>query len=256
MFKFILKQTKKSILLLLIPLTSCQWNSSNQITIKGNNNNSPQNCESKPPALLSSQVQSIQLNNMPKNESINIDKNQSIGYTFIANKNQIINYQLSNSENLCFWIQTPDNQIITTNDLMIKTSGQYLLQIYALKSKKIDLTISLNLPSSVEFIQNHYQKLKEGKYEETWHNLSYRFQTEVANGYTNYLSWWQGEVAEIRVGKINLVEQTENAAIVDIELSYVKKSGRIVNDSKRYVYLVWNNTKNQWEINEKTEKNR
>ena len=98
-------------------------------------------CPQEPTATLaSSNVKSISLSGKAIEESGVVSSNKHIGYAFTAESGQKLLYQTE--DELCLWLYSPDNQLITTTEL--PATGQYTLQIAAPKgSQSFDLTIGL-----------------------------------------------------------------------------------------------------------------
>lgn len=87
-------------------------------------------CPEKPQlSLKSEKVKSISLNEKTIVESGIASQSQSIGYSFEAREGQRFSYQTD--ENLCIWIYTPDNQVLTSGVLPI--TGKYTVQVSALR---------------------------------------------------------------------------------------------------------------------------
>ncbi len=238
-------------ILLILLITGCQNTSGNKSYSKINE--LPKNCPENPGILTSSK--DVSLKHTPTQEKVTLGKDQSIGYKFNGERDKTISYEFGDKENICIWIQTPDNKIFKTSELKITTPGKYLVQISALEKKELDMKMRLMLPSPREFVINYYQKLQKRQYEEAWKNLSDEWkrthgENNTPYSYTEYATWWNG-VNEIRIGTINEVEIQDDRAIVDAELVYIKKDGRIIQDKTNYAKLIWNPVKNNWEISKK-----
>ncbi|MEY3221896.1 MAG: hypothetical protein RLZZ203_752 [Cyanobacteriota bacterium] len=102
------------------------------------------------------------------------------------------------------------------------------------------------------FIRNHYLSLNNRNYSQTRNQLSNRFKNKYSGTYAEYQQWWDS-VKKIKIGKIEVVNQNTNTATVDAELSYYMNTGRIVQDSRSRIYLIWNQNDNTWLINDKSE---
>ncbi|TAE59107.1 MAG: DUF4101 domain-containing protein [Nostocales cyanobacterium] len=103
--------------------------------------NTSSECPEQPKVTLkANDVKEITLNEQTVTISAQASANKAIGYTFIANSGDKLNYQTN--ENLCIWVYSPDNQIITGSTL--PKEGKYTMQITALQgSKTFDLDMSL-----------------------------------------------------------------------------------------------------------------
>lgn len=129
------KQTISSIAMFLFTvITACSQ--TKQIT-----ENSTLECPSKPKiALKSSNVKPILLNNQTIIESGMASTTKLVGYSVEAKSGQKLSYKTN--ENLCIWIYTPDNQILTTPHLPI--TGKYLIQIATPKgATTFDLSMNI-----------------------------------------------------------------------------------------------------------------
>jgi hypothetical protein len=98
-------------------------------------------------------------------------------------------------------------------------------------------------PSAVEFIQKYYQLLNERNYSNAWSQLSTNFKQKSKD----YIQWWN-KVKNIRVENVKSISQNENAAIVEAQISYELKDGRLKQDGNKQIHLLWNRAKNEWEI--------
>ncbi|MBK1987913.1 hypothetical protein A0J48_010235 [Sphaerospermopsis aphanizomenoides BCCUSP55] len=99
-------------------------------------------CPKQPKTILASNnVKTIDFSTPSITQSGMVSKNKSLGYTFEAKSGQKLGY--STNQDICIWIYTPDNQILSTPNL--PTDGKYTIQISALKgSTTFDLTLSLD----------------------------------------------------------------------------------------------------------------
>jgi hypothetical protein len=98
-------------------------------------------------------------------------------------------------------------------------------------------------PSAAEFIQTYYQLLNERNYSNSWGKLSTNFQQRSQD----YKQWWD-KVKNIRVSSVKNISQDENMATVEAQISYELKDGRVKQDDNKQIHLIWNKTKNEWEI--------
>jgi hypothetical protein len=98
-------------------------------------------------------------------------------------------------------------------------------------------------PSAAEFIQSYYQLLNERNYKNAWSKLSTGFQGKSPD----YKQWWD-KVKNIRVSSVKNISQNENTAIVEAQISYELKDGRVKQDDNKQINLIWNKAKNEWEI--------
>jgi hypothetical protein len=98
-------------------------------------------------------------------------------------------------------------------------------------------------PPAERFIETYYQSLNERNYRNAWGKLSKSFQRKSED----YKKWWD-KVKNIRVENVKSISQNENAAIVEAQISYELKDGRLKQDGNKQIHLLWNKAKNEWEI--------
>ncbi|MDH6088765.1 RAD23 family protein [Umezakia ovalisporum] len=104
-------------------------------------------------------------------------------------------------------------------------------------------------PNADDFVRDYYIALKNRQYEQTWNSLSPGFQS-ISGSSSQYEEWWNS-VTEINIGDIKLIDQNTDKAVVDAELSYVLEGGRIYEDGKKRIYLIWNDDTDSWLFNRK-----
>ena len=126
----------KSILLSLVvlPILGCPMSA---VTLQ--NSAVSDKCPDQPiQSLQASNVKSITL---PAKLSDTASQEMQLGYTFEAQTGQKIN--LRNIDNLCVWIYSSDNQLLSGADL--PKTGKYTVQIASKKdSRKLDIDIGFN----------------------------------------------------------------------------------------------------------------
>ena len=98
-------------------------------------------CPTQPKIVLeSNNVKAISFSTQPITQSGMVSSNKSLGYTFKATSGQKLSY--ATNQDICIWIYTPDNQILTTRDL--PTTGKYTIQVSAPGgSTTFDLAVNL-----------------------------------------------------------------------------------------------------------------
>jgi hypothetical protein len=212
-----------------------------------------------------------------KNKGV-LDPKTSLGYEFSAQAGQMLKF--STEPAICVRIFNAGNQALS--EPVFPSTGKYIMQISTLDgvnhSTDFNMTATLtggkasksakaspkpsatssvspekppsqesSHPSAVEFVKTHYQLLNNRDYKATWNRLSTRFQRKSKD----YLEWWD-KVNSIQVGTIKSISQNNEAAIVDAEISYEMKDGRTKQDENRRIHLLWNQSRNAWEIDNKT----
>lgn len=206
-----------------------------------------------------------------------------LAYVFEGKAGQKLNYQTK--EDICMWVYTPDTQLLSSNVLPV--TGKYSIQLASRQgTKTFELEMGLDIPQQAsspsptstpvtrisqlqpvekpvsepiqnrpaadEFVKDYYLSLKNRNYQDTWNKLSPEFQRASSTGYSDYLQWWSS-VNDIKIGEINLIKQSGDVAVVNAELYYVLKNGKFFEDTKKHVYLVWNDEKNSWLFQYKSE---
>ena len=103
---------------------------------------------------------------------------------------------------------------------------------------------SISRPPADDFVRNHYTALNNRQYDQTWSNLSSRFKS-ISKDFSNYQEWWDS-VAEIRIGNVELISQNSDRAVVDAQLWYEMNNGRVAEDKKTRISLMWSDEANSW----------
>jgi hypothetical protein len=236
-------------------------------------------CPTKPMAVLeANNVKPISLDSQAMKETGMVTNNKSLGYTFTAKSGDKLVYKTN--QDICIWIYTPDNQLI--NSPILPLDGKYTVQVAAMGgSTTFDLGLELqndaekslssaeptpeptpletsqtNIENSprkdpADFIRNHYLSLNNREYSQTRNQLSNRFKNKYSGTYAEYQQWWDS-VKKIRIGDVKTVNDNGNNVTLDVELWYYMNTGRIVQDSRNRIYLIWNKNDNRWLINDKS----
>lgn len=90
-------------------------------------------CPSEPTVTLSSSnVQTISLDSEATTVSGRVSPNKHQGYSFAATSGQKLQYETE--DDLCIWIYTPNNQLVSTTELPV--TGKYTLQVAAPRGEK------------------------------------------------------------------------------------------------------------------------
>jgi hypothetical protein len=121
-----------------------------------------------------------------------------------------------------------------------------------IKLKK-ESPISVNRISPDKAVTDHYKLIQSKHFDESWNDLSKKFQgSNLAKGIGEYKIWWDS-VESIYIGNIETLEisQNNNNAVVKADLKYKLRTGRMLIDQKKFIYLVWDN--DRWLINEKSD---
>jgi hypothetical protein len=227
-------------------------------------------CANKPQVSLKEEnIENIDFDNSPVTQSGIIRKNEMIGYRFQGESDQRLNYQTN--DNICVWIFTPNNQLLQQSQLPI--TGTYIMQVSTpIGSRTFDITVNLEsakpLASNSKVTEDdettiervsprkaviqHYQTLNQRNYNETWNKLSPNFkQQKLSNRFSTYKDWWN-QVRRIEIGEVEIINQFEETAVVNAQLTYLMRDGEQYKDKKSQIILIWDAQKNAWLIDEKT----
>ncbi len=264
--------------LALLTLNAC-GSSLNANNISATFGKCPEKPENTPSSNTS--VKNISLNDHIVKASGTLASGKPLAYVFEGKAGQKLNYQIK--EDICMWVYTPDTQLLSSNVLPV--TGKYSIQLASRQgSRTFELEMGLdnpqqassplptstpvtttrlepvpatsepvqNRPAADEFVKDYYTNLKNRNYQDTWSKLSPEFQRASSTGYSDYLQWWSS-VNDIKIGEIKLIKQSGDVAVVNAELYYILKNGKFFEDTKKHVYLVWNDEKNSWLFQYKSE---
>ncbi len=245
-----------------------------------NVSNTSDKCPEKQDASLSSnniKVKNVSLDEHVVKASGMLISGNHLAYVFEGKAGQILKYQAK--KNICVWVYAPDTQLLSSNVLPV--TGKYSIQLASRQgAKTFELEMGLdnpkqassspsptstpattisplqpvakpvsepieNRPAADEFVKEYYLSLKNRNYQETWNKLSPEFQRASSTGYSEYLQWWSS-VTDIKIGEIKLINQSNDVAIVNTELYYMLNNGKLLEDSKKHIYLIWSHEKNSW----------
>jgi hypothetical protein len=100
-------------------------------------------------------------------------------------------------------------------------------------------------------IVRHYRSIDNREIDKSWNDLSPSFKgSNLGKGFNEYMEWWNS-VDKVYIGDVRVIKSSKISSVVKANLSYKLRSGRIMNDKKKYIYLVW--TDGQWLIDGKSE---
>ena len=250
-------------------LNACNQNQTSSEQVKASNSSQDSTsteCPEQPKSPLKAEnIKTIQFKNKELIKSGIIQNNEMIGYQFQGEANQQLNYQTN--DNLCVWIFTPDNQLLQQSKLPL--DGTYIMQISTpIGSRSFEMTINLEPQDSLNFKSNivkkesqkisptkavitHYQQLNNRNYKQTWNKLSQNFKHDkISNRFSTYTNWWN-KVRTIEIGQVKLINEFEETAVVDAQLTYFMQNGEQYDDPKSQIILMWDSQKNTWLIDDK-----
>lgn len=270
-----------TLMMVIFPLLStysCQGTSTN--------NSAKTVCPNSPSFTLdSAKVSQIDISSSEIKQSGMVSGKQSIGYAFSGRKGQRLNYQVNNP-NVCLYLYGPDSQLLTSNTL--SQNGKHIAQIENSQGAgSFDITMSLlndnekptstnssdrskqtsstvtstnqgDRPDPSQFLKEHYQKLNQAiqdrNYDVTWNNLSNSFRSGIGKSpdvaRREYEEWWNS-VRSIDLQTAETISNGKNTAILRIRISYNMNTGRTVIDKHSRMFLVWDEQRNQWLIDDR-----
>lgn len=120
---------------------------------QSSNGSDSNTCPSEPRVALSqNNIEEISLEKSALTKSGNVGVSQAKGYIFEGKSGDKLSYQTDN--NVCIWIYTPDNNLLTDNNLEL--NGKYTLQVEALRgSTSFELEMGLGeLSENVALVDN------------------------------------------------------------------------------------------------------
>lgn len=98
---------------------------------------------------------------------------------------------------------------------------------------------------------NHYKSINNRELDKSWNDLSPSFKgSNLTKGFQEYIEWWNS-VEKVYIGDVRVMKSSDTSSVVKADLSYKLRSGRIMDDKKKYIYLVW--TDGKWLIDGKSE---
>lgn len=98
---------------------------------------------------------------------------------------------------------------------------------------------------------NHYRSIDRRELDKSWNDLSPSFKgSNLEKGFNEYIEWWNS-VEKVYIDKTRVIKSSETSSVVKANLRYKLRSGRIIDDNKKYISLVWIDGK--WLIDGKSE---
>jgi hypothetical protein len=100
-------------------------------------------------------------------------------------------------------------------------------------------------------IASHYKLINSRELDKSWNELSPNFKgSNLTKGFKEYIEWWNS-VETVYIGDIKTLRNSDLNSVVKADLSYKLRSGRIMEDKKKYIYLIW--TDGKWLIDGKSD---
>jgi hypothetical protein len=98
-------------------------------------------------------------------------------------------------------------------------------------------------------IVSHYRSIDNRELDKSWNDLSPSFKgSNLTKGFNEYIEWWNS-VEKIYIGDVKVLKTTDTSSVVKADLSYKLRSGRVMKDKKKYIYLIL--TDGKWLIDGK-----
>jgi len=129
----------KNILLSLVvlPILGCPMGGVNPLNSALPNSDK---CPDKPTQTL--QANNVKPVTLPAKLSDTASQEIQIGYIFEGQAGQKLN--IGNIDNLCVWVYSPENQLLSLTDLQLPITGKYTVQVSSSKvAKKFDIDINI-----------------------------------------------------------------------------------------------------------------
>ncbi len=108
----------------------------------------------------------------------------------------------------------------------------------------------INRPSPEAAVEDYYETINEGEYQEAWNLLSPSYQNNQRlhpKGYLSYIDWWGGQVESVDVEQVSLVGNNSETATVNAQLRYFLKNGKQSPSSVSFS-LLWDQGNSRWVI--------
>jgi serine/threonine protein kinase, bacterial len=99
-------------------------------------------------------------------------------------------------------------------------------------------------------VRDYYSKIHNRNYSSAWDLLPTTLQNNKSvhpDGYNSFLNWWANQVADVEIQQTNLVSQTDREAVVDVDVKYLMRKGRVSPHRIRY-FLNKDDRDNDWVI--------
>ncbi|MBW4615608.1 MAG: protein kinase [Desmonostoc vinosum HA7617-LM4] len=99
-------------------------------------------------------------------------------------------------------------------------------------------------------IQSYYATINQGQYQTAWNQLAPSYQSNRRlhpNGYLSYIDWWGGQVQNVDVEQVSLIQENAETATVNAQLKYLLKTKKVVTSSVRFS-LLWDAENSRWVI--------
>lgn len=111
------------------------------------------------------------------------------------------------------------------------------------------IPISTSGNSAEQFIWDYFSYINNKKYEMAWSMLSTNFkETYNSSGFGPYKDWWES-VKEVGIISIKTKSQSSNEAVVDVELSFYMRNGKVDTYDLIEYGLVFDYDGNHWLFN-------
>ena len=121
---------------------------------------------------------------------------------------------------------------------------------YYLAEQSSPLDQNTQIPP-IQVVRDYYSAINNRQYEVAWEMLSPPFKERPQTGsYTDYLAWWN-RVDQVEVGEVRVITLSDGTAIVDAQLRYQMKDGRLIEDRNSHIQLGYDSDRGTWLLNDK-----
>jgi serine/threonine-protein kinase len=115
--------------------------------------------------------------------------------------------------------------------------------------------VSLTRPAPDQAVKTYYQWVSQSRYDLTWPLLTERFKQKFNccapnYDYSGYVSWWDS-VNYVEFGKVMIVSQQSDLAVVYAEVYYIMNAGTRFLDKEPYFRLVYDPAGGNWRFDDK-----
>ncbi len=150
-------------------------------------------------------------------------------------------------------IQEPvDSEVVqqTTSPIQEPVDSPVVQQTTSPTQQSTSTQQQINRPSPEAAVEDYYETINEGEYQEAWNLLSPSYQNNQRlhpKGYLSYIDWWGGQVESVDVEQVSLVGNNSETATVNAQLRYFLKNGKQSPSSVSFS-LLWDQGNNRWVI--------
>jgi len=103
-------------------------------------------------------------------------------------------------------------------------------------------------PSPTDFVLSYWQNVSDGRYENSWAQLSPEFRRARHNDdYTDYVQGYQQmNLCRVVIGNVNLIQQASYSAVVAAHFTYLTGSQCNSSEYNFEMWLIYDGASNSW----------